>query len=242
MHGIDINNTVFITAVTAVNEERLKLDPPQSIVCDDPVAVAAGYKLDNETIRRARRYDHYNDIKVMSMRTGGKCYHMVSAEALPQMARTGSGFKMPDNAVFYANELAILRELWERNCLLNTAVAGWKLDDFLPLLVYKGIWYRLNVDDRFKMDPASSAYPVIPGLLRVETIYQQSVRDNRRPLPAITDLYSWWNIPLPWNAPSLTRDDLSKLTPENWCQYGFRAIENMLFAQEYLVRTYYGYK
>ena len=206
MHGIDINNTVFLSVITVVNDGRLKDDPPPESICEDPIAVASGYKLDNEVLRRARRYDYYNDIKVVSMRLAGKCYHLIIPDTVSKDA--------PENVTICADEFSVLEEVWNRNCLLNMTVAGWKLDDFMPTLVYKGLWYKLNVDDRFKIDPTSTAYPVIPGLLRVETIYQQSVRDNRRPLPAFENMCTWWNIPLPWHAPCLTRDALSKLTPK----------------------------
>lgn len=234
MRGIDIGNTVFITAVIAVNEARLKEEPPASVVSNESAAVGVN-DISHEILRKARRYDYYNDIAVLSMRTSGQCCHMVNTAVVPIVNITGI---MP-----YTDERTILQELWERNCLTGQTVAGWKLDEFMPTLVYKGVWYGLSVEDRFKMDPASSAYPVIPGVLHVETIYQQSVRDsNRRPVPVFEDLCQHWNIPVPNRAHCMTRYDLSKLTIQNWIDYGFKSIENTLFAQEYLVRAYYGYK
>jgi hypothetical protein len=263
MHTIDLSRTLFIQPTWSPNPARLKEDPPFQLRGDTDAMTEHDIEMEGlinqGEIKQARRYDYYRDIihiSLMIPRPGnirGPATHMIVAPGAAEkyhdehqvLQHTTGTLRRdvikPSRIHFFEDEASMLTTFWSYlapTCGLN-CVAGWNIiHGVWPQLVGKALQYRLPVPDHFRADPLRRYQDT--NVLAVDTIYTQGVYFKARPLPQLADLIEWWALPTEDTLPPLSRKQIAELTPDQWLDYGCRAVEKQLHGMIDITEYYYG--
>ena len=246
MQGIDLATTQFVWVMTKTDKERLQEEPPAIRADLTELNPELQAEIERSAEHRARRYDYYQDIEYIGTLTGGECrvHHVVFGDnhTVPQ-----EGYAVPTARGLsalrgHAAEWSALQAFWDTARPEHGVqiLAGWRIADWLPMLVCKSMQYGIAVPDQYRTDPMKR-FNTVDNVLSVEVLYTQNNRSPGRPLPELADLLTWWNVQQVTGLPYPTDKQLRELDEKGWTDVGCRAVEQYLHGMRDLVARYYGY-
>jgi len=214
---LNMNSIGFIHVVWAVNEARIKEDPPFRCV---PGNVATGdpdldhLQVESED-RQARRYDYYRDVKSISL--------------LVRQSQTDRDAKpLHFTVAAYGGELEMLTAFWNYvHTHYVSSLAGWNLAYCAyPLIVGKALQHGVQMPSAYLPNPFKKFQD--PPICELSTLYTQCSYQKARPIPDLNDIGSWWGLPTDNALPPVSAIKLAALSAAEMQQYGYAAIDRSL--------------